>query len=318
MKKRNKIKKQTEPAQEDLDKNRLSEETKPIFTETGKGKTQSYAPPLLQHLIKKEIKKMLEEKDNFTKQEVKINYSDKTKKEIDGLSKKFLKSILKIEKNSKDIDKGKFNLSLKEINSFSKELFESIVNEPEETIYTLEHVLKEFFKDNIRIRFTNLENLKKIKIRDIRAEHINKLLYLEGYSVQVSDVRPQVVNAKFECPKCGTIIEVLQIERVFREPSRCSCGRKGDFNLLSKTMVDAQRIVLAEEKGGSEDNISPRISVFLKEDLTAPNMNILENIGKYVTILGVLREVPIPLPTGSISTRFDLAIEANNIIFKKK
>jgi replicative DNA helicase Mcm len=35
--------------------------------------------------------------------------------------------------------------------------------------------------------------------------------------------------------------------------------------------------------------------------------------GSKVKILGILKEVPIPLQTGAISTRFDIAIEANNI-----
>jgi len=36
--------------------------------------------------------------------------------------------------------------------------------------------------------------------------------------------------------------------------------------------------------------------------------------GSKVRVIGILKEVPIPLPTGAISTRFDLAIEANNLI----
>lgn len=211
------------------------------------------------------------------------------------------------------------SVDFSDLASSSPVLAEGLISSPEEILQVLEIALEETgLIKSPRIRFNNLPETQKVKIRTIRATHLNQLIFFEGLVRQASDVRPQVINAKFECPACGTVISVLQIERKFREPTRCSCGRKGQFTLLSKTMVDAQRIVLAEEKGGSEDNISPRISVFLKEDLTAPNMNILENIGKYVTILGVLREVPIPLPTGSISTRFDLAIEANNIIFKKK
>jgi replicative DNA helicase Mcm len=237
---------------------------------------------------------------------------------VDALSKKFLNSISKkIKESSKDIEKEIFYLSLKDINLFSKDLFDQIISEAEETIQILEYNLSEILKiKDIRIRLIDYDILKKIRIRDIRSEHINKLILIKGYLIQVSGVRPQVVSAKFECPSCGTIIEVLQIEKVFREPSRCTCGRKSQFRLVSKKMIDAQRIVLAEEKGHPENNISPSISVFLKEDLTAPKMNILENIGKPVIILGVLRELPIPIPDlKTISTRFEIAIEANNLFF---
>ena len=36
--------------------------------------------------------------------------------------------------------------------------------------------------------------------------------------------------------------------------------------------------------------------------------------GSRIKVIGVLKEVPVPLPSGGLSTRFELAIEANNII----
>jgi replicative DNA helicase Mcm len=123
------------------------------------------------------------------------------------------------------------------------------------------------------------------------------------------------VNAKFECPSCGTVISVLQIEKKFREPSRCSCGRKGTFHLLSKVMVDAQRLVIEESPESLIGGEQPRrINVFLKEDLVEPVMEEKTTPGSKVRVLGILEEVPVPLPSGAISTRFDLAVEANNLI----
>ena len=36
--------------------------------------------------------------------------------------------------------------------------------------------------------------------------------------------------------------------------------------------------------------------------------------GARIKIIDVLKEVPVPLPTGGLSTRFELAIETNNLI----
>ena len=41
---------------------------------------------------------------------------------------------------------------------------------------------------------------QQIKIRQIRSKHIGQLIAIEGIIRQASDVRPQIVNAKFECP----------------------------------------------------------------------------------------------------------------------
>ena len=165
------------------------------------------------------------------------------------------------------------------------------------------------------MRILDLPRTAEFKIREIRAKHLDNFLSIEGIIRQASDVRPQVVNAKFECPNCGAILSVLQIDRKFREPSRCSCGCKGNFKLTSKEMVDAQRLVIEESPDTLEGGEQPRrINVFLKEDLVDPRMEERTTPGSKVKIYGVLKEVPVPLQTGAISTRFDIAIEANNIM----
>ena len=80
-------------------------------------------------------------------------------------------------------------------------------------------------------------------------------------------------------------------------------------------MVDTQRIVIEESPDALEGGEQPkRINVFLKEDLVDPRMEERITPGSKVKIFGVLKEVPVPLQTGAISTRFDIAIEANNTI----
>jgi len=207
-------------------------------------------------------------------------------------------------------------INFDDVASHSPILAEALISSPEELLQILETSLEETgLIKNPRIRFENLPETQKVKIRTIRAEHLNQLIYFEGLVRQASEVRPQVVNAKFECPSCGTVISVLQIDKKFREPSRCSCGRKGQFRLISKSMVDAQRLVIEESSESLTGGEQPRrLSVFLKEDLVEPVMEEKTTPGSKVRVIGILKEVPIPLQTGSISTRFDLAIEANNLI----
>ncbi|MFH1917498.1 MAG: LAGLIDADG family homing endonuclease, partial [Nanoarchaeota archaeon] len=207
-------------------------------------------------------------------------------------------------------------INFEDLASNSPILAEALISQPEEITQLLEIALEESgLIKTPRIRFNDLPGTQKVRIRTIRAEHLNQLIFFEGLVRQASEVRPQVVNAKFECPSCGTVISVLQIEKKFREPSRCSCGRKGQFRLISKIMVDAQRLVIEESPESLIGGEQPRrINVFLKEDLVEPIMEEKTTPGSKVRVLGVLKEVPVPLPSGAISTRFDLAIEASNII----
>lgn len=218
----------------------------------------------------------------------------------------------------KNIKKGMkaVNVSFQDLASFSHVLSEQLLLKPEETLSILEIALEEtHLVKKARVRLLDLPQSQQVKIREIRAKHLNQLIAIEGIVRQASDVRPQIVNAKFECPSCGTVITVLQLDKRFREPSRCSCGRRMGFKLVSKEMVDAQRLVIEESpeslKGGEQPR---RIGVFLKEDLVEPKMEEKTTPGSRIRVIGLLKEVPIPLQSGAISTRFDFAIEANNII----
>ncbi len=208
------------------------------------------------------------------------------------------------------------NLSFSDLAEFSPIISEKILELPEDTLSLLETALEETgLVENPRIRLSELPKSTFIKIRDIRAKHLDQFITIEGIVRQASDVRPQVVNAKFECPSCGAILSVLQIEKKFTEPSRCSCQWKGSFKTLSKEMVDVQRLVIEESPDALDGGEQPRrLTVFLKEDLVDPKMEERTTPGSKVRVSGTLKEVPMPLPSGAVSTRYDIAIEANNTI----
>lgn len=207
-------------------------------------------------------------------------------------------------------------LDFEKIAEFSSRLSEEILSSPEEVLGIVEAAIEETgLTSGVRVRLTNLPKTQEIKIRNIRSKNLNEIVTIEGIVRQASDVRPQVVNAKFECPSCGTVIAVLQMEKKFREPTRCSCGRRGGFNLKSKEMVDTQRLVVEETPESLSGGEQPkRINSFLQEDLVEPRMEEKTTPGSRVKIIGVLKEVPVPLQSGGLSTRFELAIEVNNII----
>jgi len=218
----------------------------------------------------------------------------------------------------KSVKEGKniIYIGFEEITSFSPIISEMLITHPEEILQVLEVALEETgLVTNPRVRLLSLPEQYSEKIRNLRAKHLNKMMQIEGIVRQASEVRPQVINAKFECPSCGTIISVLQIESRFREPTRCSCGRKGGFKLVTKDMVDAQRIVIEESPESLVGGEQPRrISIFLKEDLVEPKMEDKTTPGSRVRVIGILKEIPRLSQTGGILTRYDIALEANNII----
>jgi len=217
------------------------------------------------------------------------------------------------------IEKGRKSLIIdfSEISKFDPEIAEFVLNEPTEAIQAIEIALEQFdIPEKVlqKARLRNLPLSQQITIRNIRSLHLDTLISIEGIVRQSSDVRPQVVSAKFECPSCGNTISLLQTESKFREPTRCSCGRRGRFRLISKELVDAQHLIIEESPEALEGGEQPkRLSIFLKEDLVEPKMEKKTTPGSKVRIIGIVREIPITLRTGAQSTHFELAMDSNFI-----
>jgi len=205
-----------------------------------------------------------------------------------------------------------------ELSKFDHELADMLLEQPEEVIKSADLAVQQFdlpteAKD-FNIRLENLPESQKVMIKDIRSKHIEKMIVIEGVVRQKSDVRPQVTSARFECPSCGNILAILQLDTQFKEPSRCGCGRKGKFKLISKELIDAQGIVLEEAPENMMGGAQPkRMNIFLKGDLVSPISEVKSSPGSKINIVGITKEVPIILKSGGKSTRFDLLVEANSL-----
>lgn len=203
------------------------------------------------------------------------------------------------------------------VSRFDPELANDLLDNPEEVVKAAELSIQQFDLDedvkNFRIRFSELPNSQRVWVRNIRSEHINKFIIVEGVVKQKSDVRPQVTAAKFECPSCGNIINVLQLDGTFKEPSKCGCGRKGKFVILDKELVDAQGIVIEESPETVEGGDQKRINVLIKDDLVSPLSERKTAPGSKIAVNGIVKEVPIISRQGTKSTKFDLLLEANNV-----
>ena len=202
-----------------------------------------------------------------------------------------------------------------ELSKYDPDLATELIDAPEDTIKAVEKAIEQFDIDGLtkfNIRFHNLPTSLRIMIREIRSKHINRLLFVDGVIRRKSDVRPQVTSARFECPVCGNIMNILQLDGTFKEPTRCGCGRKGKFVMLNKELVDAQGIVLEESPENLEGGEQPkRIDILLTDDLVSPLSEKKTAPGTKVEVVGIVKEVPIISRSGAKSTKFDLMIDAN-------
>ena len=230
---------------------------------------------------------------------------------IEFIEQKYRAELL--ENTSKGIFSLDINFST--LSSFDPEMAELLLETPEDVIYATESAVKHFDLgsiETIRIRFFNLPEARHIDISEMRKKHLGKFIAIEGLVRQKSDVRPQVVNVKFECPSCGTVLSVVQEGKNFREPERCGCGRKGKFRTLAREMIDAQTLVLEENPEEIESPQAKRIDVLLKDELVTPFSERKTNPGSKIRVTGILKELQ-RMERGRLTTQYDLVFETNHV-----
>ncbi len=182
--------------------------------------------------------------------------------------------------------------------------------------------------EGLRLRVIGLPSTSHRLIRAIRESDLNRFIALDGIVRRVTEVRPQIRDAVFQCVSCRTEFHEPQDEAsmVFREPLECpesqgGCGKpqgRTRFRLLPEksTYVDAQRIEVQENPEVLKHGAHPQgLSVMLTEDLAG---HVLP--GNRVVLNGVLKSFQRGSPSrGGIvrNTTFDLLVLGNSVEFKE-
>jgi replicative DNA helicase Mcm len=194
-----------------------------------------------------------------------------------------LKNIINRKEN------GVYELDMKELIEVYPEEFDFILESPEKRIGELkEHYIpqKEF-----DFKITNIPDLLKINVSNVRARDLNKLVFITGILKKVESPIPRRDSVKFECSGCGSIITVNQETYKLQEPNRCSCGKRGNFKVISENLVDFQELELEENIDDVGSRQPQKIKLLLEDGLTDPSLNRLQ-VGNKVDILGVLVQTP--------------------------
>ena len=190
-------------------------------------------------------------------------------------------------------DKRSVFIDYWKIDEADPELAEILMSQPHKALYNAESAIKNIDaavenKLDLHFRVMNLPDTNKIIIRKIRANHLGKLMAVEGLVKKRTEVRPKLQVGAFQCQKCGAVIRIEQDEDILKEPSECfedqgGCGRVSSFKLLSalSEFIDSQKIEIQENPEGLRGGAQPeRISVYLEDDLVgeiAPGDRVLVN-----------------------------------------
>ncbi|MEM2935041.1 MAG: minichromosome maintenance protein MCM [Candidatus Thermoplasmatota archaeon] len=220
-------------------------------------------------------------------------------------------------------EKKSFMLDYWKLDKYEPELAEYLLENPYRSIYCAEESLRriDIIGDaKLHFRVKNLPETKKVEIRNLRAQHLGKFISVDGLVKKVTEVRPKLEDAVFQCQKCGAIIKVPQEENIVIEPLECykdqgGCGRKSSFKLLTEKsrFIDAQKIELQESPEGLRGGAQPmRLVVYLDDDLVGQVVP-----GDRISVNGILRVQA--RRSGKIKfSEFNRVMDANSIEIKEQ
>lgn len=230
----------------------------------------------------------------------------------------FIKSDRNIEFRAKTCEKHLI-IDFAELIKFSDDLGTQLLENPEETLKAFDKATERIRDDDekeIKVRFTSVDKIPScnIRIRDVRVSDYGKFKVVTGVIKHISDIKGETISIRFECPVCGTILNVLQQRfQSKREPTRCGCGRRGKFVELDQEKIDSQKMVIEEDFESIEGTQQPRrMNIVLQYGLCSRELERYNNLGARVAITGIILPKPV-IERGKITNELEPYIEANYI-----
>ncbi|MFZ3076932.1 MAG: ATP-binding protein [Candidatus Aenigmatarchaeota archaeon] len=197
---------------------------------------------------------------------------------------------------------------------------EKLLNDPESMLPEIEKAASDAIvlpeiegAASFRVRFKNLPDHQMIRIRSLRSEHIGKFVCVDGIVKRAGEVKPKIDVAEFEC-ECGNKISVKQTEELLRYPSGCDmCGSKRGFKMIDKKLFDARWVVIEEPFEVTSGEKPGQVSVYLREDLTAPELQRKCDPGNRIKVTGIIKEMTLKTKGGARKVQSDIFVEANHV-----
>jgi replicative DNA helicase Mcm len=221
-------------------------------------------------------------------------------------------------------DERSLTVKFPDLDRFDPEFAEELLDTPEPILEAAQTALLELdlpldvYLDRAHVRIAELP--RQFKTRELRSDHIGKLLAIDGLVRTATEVRPKIVSAAFQCQRCGYTFFKDQTGNKFEDQNlKCmnqACDRGGPFKLLlaQSRFVDAQKIRVQESPEDLRGGEQPQtLDVELEDDLAGRIFP-----GDRVIVNGILKSYQRSSPQQGKSTYFDLFHKGVSVEMKEQ
>ncbi len=210
-------------------------------------------------------------------------------------------------------------VEFRDLYAFDIELAREVLSNPEDhlphfdiAIFSKLRMRDPEYADEVKrvhVRFRGLP--AETPLRRIGAEHIGRLIMVNGIIVRATAVLPLLIRSAYRCTSCGEMILLEQTDQFLRTPTECpSCNRRRGFELVPKesVFIDSQRLTMQERPEELPPGQLPRqINIELRDDIVD-----LARPGDRMSLSGYLGLLQ-RRGRGGVLRVFDFVLEANNI-----
>lgn len=212
------------------------------------------------------------------------------------------------------IPRGKLvELDCNSILEHSPRMFDLLLEKPDKVLSTIQQELASYLSQEIAIRLVDL-NIS-CEIHHIRERNLNHLTSLIGRIKRITKIIPRTISIKFECPSCGTIIDIPQAKKQLKSPKMCGCGKREGFKNIGEQTIDIQEINLEEIQDNLDGKQPQQIRIYLEGDLTDQTLSARLQPGRKIQIIGVIRKLPAFMTQKDEELNLsEYMVYANNVI----
>lgn len=214
--------------------------------------------------------------------------------------------------------------------TYDRDIAEDFLEKPEQMRAYAEEALSLFdlpvdvdLSDaNVRIRDTrgSFDDEHSLALSDLTHDHIGDLVAISGQIDKVTKVNPNLVEAHWECQRCGTPSKVPQGHTDVQEPHECAgCERQGPFSLVPENSewVDRRKLKLGELPSERTTSRGQHRAVYVEGDLChyGGENGLADRAGGQATVFATVRVDEDKLTGKNAKTEADIWLDAMAITF---